>query len=146
MIYDVSNILNKKKAIDRFKYFLDKKKTFELTEKRPLRTLSQNNYLHLILSWYALEYGDTVKHTKEELFKKQLSPDIFKTEFVNKKTGEIRDDWKSSANIDTKQMTIAIDRFRNYASKEAGIYLPSPDDLIELQDIKNQIENYAEYL
>jgi hypothetical protein len=43
-------------------------------------------------------------------------------------------------------MTNAINRFRNYASKEAGIYLPSPDDLIELQDIKNQIENYAEYL
>lgn len=146
MIFDVSNELNRKKAIERFKYFLDKKKTFELTEKRPLRTVSQNNYLHLILSLYALEYGDTLKHTKEELFKKLLSPDIFKTEFVNKKTGEIRDDWKSSANIDTKQMTTAINRFRNYASKEAGIYLPNPEDLIELQDIKNQIENYAEYL
>jgi hypothetical protein len=146
MIFDVSNELNRKKAIERFKFFLDKKKTFELTEKRPLRTLSQNNYLHLILSWYALEYGETLKHTKLELFKKQLSPDIFKTEFVNKKNGECRDEWKSSANIDTKQMTTAINRFRNYASKQAGIYLPSPDDLIELQDIKNQIENYAEYL
>lgn len=146
MIFDVSNELNRKKAIERFKYFLDKKKTFELTEKRPLRTLSQNNYLHLILSWYALEYGETLAEIKLEVFKKQLNADIFKTEFVNKKTGEIRDDWKSSANINTKEMTIAIDRFRNYASKEAGIYLPSPDDLIELQDIKNQIENNAQYL
>jgi hypothetical protein len=146
MIFDVSNELNRKKAIERFKYFLDKKKTFELTEKRPLRTLSQNNYLHLILAWYALEYGETLKHTKEELFKKQLSPDIFKTDFINKKTGECRDEWKSSANIDTKQMTTAINRFRNYASKEAGIYLPSPEDKMELQEIKNQIENNAEYL
>jgi hypothetical protein len=146
MIFDVSNDLNRKKAIERFKYFLDKKKTFELTEKRPLRTLSQNNYLHLILSWYALEYGETVNYIKLELFKKHLSPDIFKTEFVNKKTGEIRDEWKSTANIDAKQMTTAINRFRNYASKEAGIYLPSPEDNLELQEIKNQIENNAEYL
>lgn len=146
MIYNSSNQLQKKQAIEKMNYFIANEKTFELTEKRPVRTLSQNNYLHLILSWYALEYGETLAEIKLKLFKKQLNTDIFKTEFINKKTGEIREDFRSSASLDTKEMTIAIDRFRNYSSKEAGIYLPSPNDLHILQDIKNQIENNKQYL
>ena len=55
-------------------------------------------------------------------------------------------DLRSSANLDTKEMTTAIERFRNYASKEAGIYLPSPEDLSQLQEIENQTKNNAQYL
>jgi hypothetical protein len=32
-------------------------------------------------------------------------------------------------------------RFRDYASKEAGIYLPEPSDLVLLQEIEIQINN-----
>lgn len=146
MIFNSENELDKKKAVERFNYFLSKSKTFELKEKKPKRSISQNNYLHLILSWYALEYGETLEYIKQEVFKKQINATIFKTEFVNKKTGEIREDWKSTASLDTKEMTTAIDRFRDYSSKEAGIYLPEPKDLAELQFIENQIKNNEQYL
>ncbi|MEC4051129.1 hypothetical protein OX284_016965, partial [Flavobacterium sp. SUN046] len=119
---------------------------FELKEKKPKRSISQNNYLHLILSWYALEYGETLEYVKQEVFKKQINKDIFEYEYINKKTGEIRTEYKSTANLDTGQMTTAINRFRNYASKEAGIYLPEPKDLSELQYIENQIKNNEQYL
>ena len=36
-------------------------------------------------------------------------------------------------------MTLAIDRFRDFSSKELGIYLPEPSDLAILQDIENQL-------
>ena len=146
MIFNSEIELEKKMAIERFRFFLSKGKTFELKEKKPKRSISQNNYLHLILSWYALEYGETLEYIKQEVFKKQINKEIFEYEYINKKTGEIRTEYKSTANLDTGQMTTAIDRFRNYASKEAGIYLPEPKDLSELQHIENQIKNNEQYL
>jgi hypothetical protein len=39
-------------------------------------------------------------------------------------------------------MTLCIDRFRDYASKEAGVYLPQPSDLcFMLQEMEIQINN-----
>ena len=49
--------------------------------------------------------------------------------------------WRSTASLDTKEMTTAIDNFRDYASKEAGIYLPTPDDLVYLNEIEKQVNN-----
>ena len=89
MIFNSEIELEKKMAIERFGFFLSKGKTFELKEKKPKRSISQNNYLHLILSWYALGYGETLEYVKQDVFKKQINAIIFKTEFVNKKTGQI---------------------------------------------------------
>lgn len=141
MIYNAQNEFDVNNARTRFEYLLKNQKTFELTEKRQKRSVSQNAYLHLILSWYALEYGETLEYIKQEVFKKQINKDLFETEYINEKTGEIRTDWKSTSNLDSKQMTVAIDRFRDYASKEAGIYLPEPKDMAMLQEIENQIRN-----
>lgn len=69
-----------------------------------------------------------------------MNPDIFKTKFTNEKTGEIRDDWRSVTDLDTKEKTTAIDRFRDYASKEGGIYLPEPNDLVALNYIETEIK------
>lgn len=141
MIYNAKNTLDINRARSRLEHLISNEKTFELTEKRPKKSIKQNAYLHLILSWFALEYGETLEYIKQEMFKKIVNKDIFETEFVNKKTGEIRKDWRSVSELDSKEMTISIDRFRNYASKEAGIYLPEPTDLIYLQEIENQIKN-----
>lgn len=146
MIFDSKIQLDRKRAEERLNFFLSKGKVFELTEKKERRSIQQNKYLHLILSWYALEYGETLEYVKREIFKKQLSRDIFLTEYINRKTGEIREDWRSSKDLDTGEMTTAIDRFRNYATKEAGIYLPEPKDLALLQHIENEIENHKQYL
>ncbi|MEC4049303.1 hypothetical protein OX284_007660, partial [Flavobacterium sp. SUN046] len=67
MIFNSEIELEKKMAIERFRFFLSKGKTFELKEKKPKRSISQNNYLHLILSWYALEYGETLEYVKQEV-------------------------------------------------------------------------------
>lgn len=146
MIYDAEIELDRHRAQERLKWLISKGKRFEIKEKRAKRSLPQNNYLHLILSWYAIEYGETLEYIKQEVFKKYVNAQIFKTEHINKKTGESRDDWRSTAELDTQEMTLAIDRFRDYASKEAGIYLPEPKDMALLNHIEKEIEKFKTYI
>ena len=141
MIFNASNEFDIQRAKERLGYLIEKKKTFEITEKKPKRTYSQNNYIHLLFAWFALEYGETPEYVKQDIFKKLVNPQIFLTEYVNYKTGEVRAAWRSTADLNTKEMTTAIDNFRDYASKEAGIYLPTPDDLISLNEIERQVNN-----
>ena len=141
MIFNASNEFDIQRAKERLGYLIEKKKTFEITEKKPKRTYSQNNYIHLLFAWFALEYGETPEYVKQDIFKKLVNPQIFLTEYVNYKTGEVRESWRSTADLNTKEMTTAIDNFRDYASKEAGIYLPTPDDLNSLNEIERQVNN-----
>ena len=138
MIFDSKNEIDILKAKQRFEYLIEKGKVFELTEKRQKRSISQNSYLHLILSYFAHQYGETPDYVKRYFFKNVCNKELFLTEYVNTKTGEIRKDWRSSADLDTKEMTTAIDNFIMYANKEAGIFLPSPNDLanINLMEIE----------
>lgn len=56
---------------------------------------------------------------------------------------EQKTSWRSTADLDTKELTTAIDRFRNYSSKEAGIYLPEPSDLAKglYSEIKDKVKS-----
>ena len=148
MIFDTSTELDQKRAVERFKFLLDNKKTFEIKEKKPRRSISQNAYEHLLFSFFAIEYGETAEYVKQEIFKKIVNPDIFKTARVNPKTGQIREHWRSTAELDTKENTTAIDRFRDYSSKEAGIYLPEPSDMALINQIENELSknNSKQYL
>ena len=134
------------KARTNLEYLISKQKVIDQTAVREKRSISQNSYLHLIVAIFALEYGELASYVKKEFFKIKCNPEIFKTEYVNKKTGEVRDDLRSSSDLDTKEMTICIDRFRDYASKEAGIYLPEPNDMEFIRHCENDIENNKQYL
>lgn len=144
MIFNPSNPIDVNRAIEKIKHFIATNKVFELTEKRKKRTISQNAYLHLLFGWFALETGYTTEEVKQEIFKKIVNPNTFyEGEFGNIITIER---WRSTANLNTQEMTLCIDRFRDYASKEAGIYLPQPSDLAMLQEMEIQINNQKQYL
>ena len=144
MIYNPEKQIDVSRAIERLKFFIENKRVFELTEKRKKRTISQNAYLHLLFGWFALETGYTTEEVKQEIFKKIVNPNTFyEGEFGNIITIER---WRSTANLNTQEMTICIDRFRDYSSKEAGIYLPQPSDLAMLQEMEIQISNNQNYL
>ena len=144
MIYNPEKQIDVSRAIERLKFFIENKRVFELTEKRKKRTISQNAYLHLLFGWFALETGYTTEEVKQEIFKKIVNPNTFyEGEFGNIITIER---WRSTANLNTQEMTICIDRFRDYSSKEAGIYLPQPSDLVMLQEMEIQISNNQNYL
>jgi len=143
MIYDPSNSLQQKQAIAKLKYFITKGKRFELKAKQDKRTISQNSYLHLILTWFGIETGYTLEEVKQEIFKKLVNPTLFYDgEFEGNIKGFKIERWRSSANLDTAEMTLAIDRFRNFSSQELGIYLPEPGDLALLQEMENEISKH----
>ncbi len=147
MIFNLSKEIDRKRLTERVKSLCEKQsKRVELIEKKQRRTIQQNKYIHLLFAWFAIEYGETIEYVKQVMFKQLVNPELFKTEYVNRKTGEVRESWKSTADLDTRQMTLAVDRFRNYASKEAGIYLPEADEREFLENIEQEVERYKEYI
>lgn len=140
MIYDSTSKLDCERAITVLKGFIAKGKKFELKAKHPKRSISQNSYLHLILTSFAVETGYTLEETKQDIFKKHVNPQLFYE-------GEFGDlikieRWRSSASLDKKEMTLAIDRFRNFAAIECSIYLPEPSDLVLLQELEIEISKH----
>ncbi|WP_127846172.1 hypothetical protein [Psychroflexus aestuariivivens] len=145
MLYDTSIEFDKKRAIERFKYLIDKKKRIELIEKKKKRSLSQNNYLHLILSWFGLEFGYTLEEVKQEIFKKEVNPEIF---YDGEKSGLITiSRWRSTADCNTEEISLATNRFRDYSAKN-GCYLPEPNDLPAISEMERQLSqhNVKQYL
>lgn len=141
MIYNASKQIDIQNAVTRFKWLINNKKLFELTEKRQKRTVSQNSYLHLVLSWFGLQTGYTLQEVKQDIFKKIINQDLF---YEGEDDGPFKlQKWRSTADLTTKEMTLAIDKFRDYSSKELGIYLPQPDDMALLQDIEIELSKQS---
>lgn len=133
--------LSKKGEIQRIKTrlnFLYKKgATIEIVEKRKQRTRKQNNYLHLILTWFAIETGYTLEEIKQDIFKRDVCKDFFEYE-----KGD-RTFYRSTTDLDTGEMTLAIEKFRNWSSNTAGIYLPSSDERELLNRIEEEMQMYG---
>lgn len=117
----------------------------ELTEKKARRSNQQNAYLHVILGYFAMETGNTLEWVKQQYFKKLVNAEIFIREQDDKYLGRLKV-LRSSADLDSAEMTTAIDRFRNWASSEAGIYLPSPNEEEMLSLMEVELSRYKEYL
>lgn len=145
MKYNLENNHEYEQAKIRLDIYFKNGYFIELKRILPKRTNLQNAYLHLILGWFAIEFGETMDYVKVEFFKKICNPELFLIDRINPKTGEIRKDLRSSADLDTKELTTAIERFRNWSSNE-GIYLPEPNEDKFLKQIECEMERYREYL
>jgi hypothetical protein len=53
---------------------------------------------------------------------------------------------RSSADLDVSEMSLAIDRWRNWCSMEAGIYIPNVDDYYSIQLMEVYIKRNEKYL
>ena len=144
MLYNSQSKLDCERAKRKLDELIGKGCFFELIEKRHHRTTQQNRYLHLILTYFAMETGYTVEYVKRELFKITCNPVIF----CRKREGKfgIVDDIRSSADLDTAEMTTAIERFRNWSAQEGQIYLPSANEYKFLDEIEIEAQKYKYYL
>ena len=82
MRYNLSIKQSADAATKQLKHLIEKGANIELTEKRGKRTLSQNKYLHLILSWWGLGYGYTLEESK------QYFKDLNKSYYYYQKKGK----------------------------------------------------------
>lgn len=145
MIYDTSNPLDKANFLLRSNKLAESGKVIELTEKKPKRSLPQNKYLHVLLAYFGTQTGNTLEWVKQQYYKKLVNPDLFIREKEDKYLGKIKV-LRSSADLDTAEMSLSIERFRNWAAQEAGIYIPSADEAILIQQMEIEIERNKEFL
>lgn len=145
MVYDTSNPLDKANFLLRAKKLAESGKVIELTEKKPRRSLPQNKYLHVLLAYFGTQTGNTLEWVKQQYYKKLVNPDLFIREKEDKYLGRIKV-LRSSADLDTAEMSLSIERFRNWAAQEAGIYIPSADEAILIQQMEIEIERNKEFL
>ena len=117
----------------------------ELKKKHTQRSLAQNSYLHLLLGYFASEFGYTLEEVKFDIFKKHCNPDIFIRQRRNKRGNEVRY-VRSSTELDKLEMTQAIERFRNYSSAQCGLYLPEHNEQEAIFFAQQQVEQYQEFM
>lgn len=144
MIFDLSNDYQREDFKKRVNELYQKKVIVELTRKFPTRTNQQNKYLHLILSWWAIHYGCSKDYSKRRFFKWECNRDLFVTKRTAK-DGTEYEELRSSADLTTEEMTMAIQRFRDYCSYH-GCYIPSPDEHEYLMYVEREISKNEEFL
>lgn len=143
-MYDLSNPLHLEGFKVRANALVKKGGIVELTEKKQRRTNLQNAYLHTALSYFACEVGETMDYVKRHYFKILCNKDLFIREVEDKFLGKIKV-LRSSADLDTGEMTTAIERWRNWAAGE-GIYIPSPDEHRLVQQMEIEVSRNRMYL
>ena len=136
MIFNLSNHYE----IPKFKEYVNKlfseRAVVEVKKKLPNRTLAQNSYLHLLLGYFGSEYGCSLDEAKIDFYKRKA---------VNKKGKEVTY-LRSSAELTTGEMTLSIDRFRNWSASVAGIYLPAANEHQMLIYAQQEIQRNQEFI
>lgn len=138
MIYKTDVPEEAEKAADYLIKLIDKGVTVEVKKLNPKRSLLQNNYLHLALGLYGLETGHNMDEAKT-IYKRDVNPALYAYE----KGGM----WflRSSTELDTAEMTVSIDKFRQFA-EEQGIHIPPPEKEAELRSLYNKLEENSHHL
>ena len=146
MLYDLSNPLHSEQFKLRVNKLYQSKAVVELTEKKTKRSIPQNKYLHLILGYFGVETGNDLNWVKREYFKKLCNKDIFIREREDSITKANVKYLRSTADLTMDEITTAIEKFRNWSSKEAGVYIPSSDEHELLMIAEMETERNKQYL
>lgn len=145
MIFNFANPYELDKYKEYINVLFKKKAVVEVKQKKKNRSLRQNSYLHVILSYFACEYGLSTEEVKLDIFKRTCNKDIFVKKKVNKFGKEI-ESVRSSATLNTGEMTTAIERFRNWSVSTLGLYLPSPQENDYIIHCMQVIEENKEFV
>lgn len=97
----------------------------ELKERQPSRTVQQNAYLWVTITYVALEEGYP-KDYIEQVFK-EVNKDVFLRERENK-MGKKYQYWRHIPDLDKEEMSECIDKWLHHCAMERGLYIPSPQD------------------
>ena len=145
MIYDLGNNLQTGQAKMKLDRLIKKKAIIDLTEHRQRRSLPQNSYLHLLLGYFASQTGNTLEWVKRKYYKELVNPTIFIREKQDPFIGAVKY-LRSSADLDTEEMSTSIDRFKNWSAQEAEIYLPDAENPRELAEAQIEIERNKTFI
>lgn len=146
MKYDLANVWQRQEFAEAARALLNEgTATVELTRKRANRTLSQNAYLHVLIDYFATQYGCGADEAKVDFFKRAANKPIFERETVGRGGRKVKY-LRSSTELDTEEMSTAIDRFRNWSAAVAGIYLPDASEGKFLDYAEREVELHKQYI
>lgn len=146
MVYDLNTGIDRERFKRRVNALYERRAVVECSEHKPKRSSPQNRYLHVILGEFAMQTGNTMDYVKVEYFKRLCNRELFvrtKYDDLAKKEVEVL---RSSKDLDTGEMTTAIERFRNWAASEAGIELPDPNDQEWIAYIEREMQHQRVWL
>ena len=145
MLFDLKN----EYELPKFKEYVNRlyreRAVVEVTKKRPARTLAQNSYLHLLLGYFATQYGCSLDEAKVDFYKRLCNRDLFEQTVRNRMGREVKT-LRSSSALTTAEMSLSIERFRNWSASVAGIYLPSASEQQMLLYARQEVERCQEFV
>lgn len=144
MLYDLKNPLDRDRFKRRCNALYEKQGIVDLSEKTQ-RSPQANRYLHLILSYLAMETGNTLDYVKEIFYKRAANKELFVREKEDEILGKV-EYLRSSADLSKEEMTLSIDRFRDWSSQTAGIYLPTANEQEFLASIEYEMSRYKQWI
>lgn len=144
-LYNLANPYDRQKFKEQCNLLVQKREYVELKRKTTKRSLAQNSYLHVLLGYFASEFGYTLDEVKYDIFKKLCNKDIFQRQRKNKR-GFVVKYIRSTTELDKAEMTLAIDRFRNYSASQCGLYLPEPHESEALFYAQQQMDKYKDFM
>ncbi|MGH1436587.1 MAG: hypothetical protein ACRBG0_19245 [Lewinella sp.] len=140
MKYNPTRPDDRRKSVVYFSRLNAGDKPFEMRLIDPKRSSQQNRYFHLLLGVLSKETGYTLSEIKT-IVKRTVCNEMFIYRKPSlDKEGVENLFLKSSADLDSKQMTEVVDTLRHWSSETLGIYLPLPDEDNWLQ-LENELEN-----
>ena len=145
MMYNTNNPLEVQNLRLKIEKMIEKHSMVEVVEKKA-KTLQQLKYLHTILAYFGLQTGNTMDEVKTCYFKRIVNKDLFVRKKHDNILGTDKQYLISTANLTKDELSEAIERFRNWSSNVAGIYIPSSEEYIALLHIEHDIQNSKKYL
>lgn len=144
MIFNLSNPFDAEKLLERVRKDIEGGKAVNYARVLPLRTSRQNSYLWVCIGYFASQYGCSKEEAELRFFKATANKDIFYREGKTR-NGRVRSYYRSTKELDTGEMTKAIERFRQWSASVADIYIPSPNEDEFILHCRQEIEKNDEY-
>lgn len=144
MIYNLSNKFEVDKCREYLRKAFAEKAVIEV-KKKNRRSLAQNSYLHLLIGYFASQYGCSFDEAKIDFYKRECNREIYERTKTNRMGQNILY-LRSSSELDKGEMTLSIERFRNWSSSVAGIYLPAANEDQMIIFAMQEIERNKEFI
>ena len=144
MLYDLRNPLDRERFKRRCNALFEKQGIVDLSEKTQ-RSSQQNKYLHLLIGYLAIETGNSIDYVKEIFYKRTANKELYVREKEDGILGKV-EYLRSSADLSKEEMTLSIDRLRDWSSQVAGIYLPSANEQEFLASIEYEMSRYRQWI
>ncbi len=135
MVYDMHNPLDVEKFKERTSAMIEKARRLqgnntkdfivELKERQHPKTIQQNAYLWVTITYVALELG--YPKVKVEDMLKAACADIFLRKRQDKR-GNWFEYYRSIGTLTKEEMSDCIDKWLHHCAIEYGIAIPTPDD------------------